>query len=107
MICTILKEEIDCVFMTKQGCNYNGGHCDPVVQACEGCNHIKEIDEDFYCTTSANPVGQVEPGCLQLRHSRGEGSPGCGQSQGEPPQGSQEGSSRSLRPTEPGTFNKI
>jgi hypothetical protein len=44
MICTILKEEIDCVFMTRQGCTYNGGHCEPVVQACEGCGHVKEVD---------------------------------------------------------------
>jgi len=60
MICTILKEEIDCVFMTRQGCIYYGGHCDPVVQACEGCNHIKEIEEDFYCTT-ARPVPIRQP----------------------------------------------
>jgi len=50
-----LKEEIDCVFMTRQGCNYNGGHCDPVVQACEVCGHIKEVDEEYCCVTSANP----------------------------------------------------
>lgn len=69
LICTILKEEIDCVFMTRQGCTYNGGCCDPVVQACEGCNHIKEIDEDFYCTTSANPAAKWNLGvCNYATH---------------------------------------
>ena len=69
MICTILKEEIDCVFMTKQGCTYNGGHCEPVVQACEGCGHIKEVDEDFYCVTSANPSAKWNLGvCNYATH---------------------------------------
>ena len=34
----------------------------PVVQVCEGCNHIKEMDEDFYCTTSANPAPKWDLG---------------------------------------------
>jgi hypothetical protein len=69
MICTILKEEIDCVFMTRQGCTYNGGHCEPVVQACEGCGHIKEVDEDFYCVTSANPSAKWNLGvCNYATH---------------------------------------
>ena len=51
MICTILKEEIDCAFMTKQGCTYNGGH------------------EDFYCTTSANPSAKWNLGvCNYATH---------------------------------------
>ncbi len=55
--------------MTGQGCIYNGGHCDPVVQACEGCNHIKEIDEDFYYTTSANPSAKWNLGiCIYATH---------------------------------------
>jgi hypothetical protein len=69
MICTILKEEIDCVFMTRQGCTYNGGHCEPVVQACEGCGHIKEVDEDYYCVTSANPSAKWNLGvCNYATH---------------------------------------
>ncbi len=58
MVCTILKEEIDCIFMTRQGCTYNGGHCEPVVEACEGCDHLKEVDSDYYCVTSANPAAK-------------------------------------------------
>ena len=39
------------------------------MQACEGCNHIKEIDEDFYCTTSANPAAKWNLGiCNYATH---------------------------------------
>ncbi len=69
MICNVLKEEIDCVFMTRQGCTYNGGHCEPVVEACESCGNIKEIDTDYYCVTSANPAAKWSHGtCNYATH---------------------------------------
>ncbi len=62
MICTILKEELDCIFMARQGCTYNGGHCEPVVQACDGCNHIVRIDDDLFCRSSASPASKWNQG---------------------------------------------
>ncbi len=56
MICTIVKGQIDCMFFTRQGvCTYRGGHCEQVVEACEGCDNIVAVDEDYYCKTSASP----------------------------------------------------
>jgi hypothetical protein len=84
MICTILKEEIDCVFMTQQGCTYNGGHCEPVVQACEGCNHIKEVDGDFYCVTSANPAAKWNLGVCNYATHVEKGEPAAAQAKINP-----------------------
>ncbi len=79
MICNVLKEEIDCIFMAKQGCTFNGGHCEPVVEACDGCDHIAEIDEDFYCRTSASPASKWNHGsCNYATHVVAEISNGNG-----------------------------
>ena len=84
MICTILKEEIDCVFMTRQGCTYNGGHCEPVVQACEGCSHIREVDSDFYCVTSANPAAKWSIGVCNFATHAEKGAPVVAQAKVNP-----------------------
>lgn len=35
--------------MTKSGCNFNGGQCHQIVEACEGCTHIVEFPTGRYC----------------------------------------------------------
>ncbi|GBE14793.1 MAG TPA: hypothetical protein ENH32_06295 [Proteobacteria bacterium] len=75
MICTILKEEIDCIFMTRQGCTYNGGHCEPVVQACEGCGNAREIEDNFYCVASANPAAKWNIGVCNYATHVEKGNP--------------------------------
>ena len=84
MICTVLKEEIDCVFMTRQGCTYNGGHCESVVQACEGCDHIKEVNGDLYCVTSANPAAKWNLGVCNFATHIEKGAPVVNQSRINP-----------------------
>ena len=69
MICNILNEAIDCVFMTRKGCTYMGGHCEPAVQACEGCTHVTQVNGDLYCRTSANPAAKWSHGvCNYATH---------------------------------------
>ena len=38
MQCITLKKGIECAFMTRKGCNFNGGRCHTVVESCEGCS---------------------------------------------------------------------
>ena len=35
MHCESIKLGVDCTFMTKKGCSFNGGKCRPVVESCE------------------------------------------------------------------------
>ena len=37
MHCESVKPGVDCTFMTKKGCSFNGGKCKTVVEACTGC----------------------------------------------------------------------
>ncbi len=55
MQCTTVKSGENCVFMTAQGCGYNGGSCMPVVEACEGCKRIAEFETGSYCTAAPDP----------------------------------------------------
>lgn len=55
MNCTTIKEGTDCGFMTKSGCSFNEGHCNPVSEQCDGCNQIKEFPNGRYCLTYGNP----------------------------------------------------
>jgi hypothetical protein len=55
MRCEIVKPGVDCTFMTKKGCSFNGGKCKPVVDACQGCDRTLSFEEALYCTSFPDP----------------------------------------------------
>ncbi|MFP3927415.1 MAG: PxxKW family cysteine-rich protein [Desulfobacteraceae bacterium] len=55
MDCVTVKPGVDCFFMSKSGCRFNGGHCHPVVEQCEGCQRIGEFPTGRYCLTFPDP----------------------------------------------------
>ncbi len=55
MICQTVKPGIECFFMTKQGCNYNGGTCYPIIENCNGCNRTVEYPSGIYCASYPHP----------------------------------------------------
>ena len=55
MICTTVKEGVDCAFMTKRGCGYNGGSCHMIVEQCHGCDRITTYGSGEYCASYPNP----------------------------------------------------
>lgn len=55
MICTTVREGDDCVFMTTDGCGYNGGACLPIIDECGGCNRTGEFPTGVYCTAAPDP----------------------------------------------------
>jgi len=55
MICTTIREGVDCPFMAKNGCSYNGGVCHQVVEQCQGCNRAAEYPTGWYCATCPEP----------------------------------------------------
>ena len=56
MLCTTVRTGQECAFMTKAGCSYNGGSCEPAVEACEGCAKLIEANGGFYCASTPNPT---------------------------------------------------
>ena len=56
MVCQTLKNGVECLFMKKSGCGYNGGKCYAVVEKCEGCTRIEEFDTGKFCSTYAEPA---------------------------------------------------
>ena len=55
MVCTTIKEGLECPFMTKKGCSYNGGICHKIVDQCNGCNRGAEFSSGWYCTACPDP----------------------------------------------------
>ena len=56
MVCTSVKEGLECYFMSKEGCGFNGGTCHLVVEQCEGCQKVKEFPTGNYCLVFPDPV---------------------------------------------------
>ncbi len=55
MICSTIRKESECVFMTANGCTYNGGICHEIVEQCDGCNRKTEFSAKWYCSSCPEP----------------------------------------------------
>jgi len=55
MVCQTAKEGTECFFMTKKGCDFNGGTCYTVVENCEGCDRVKEYSSGKFCASYPQP----------------------------------------------------
>jgi hypothetical protein len=58
MQCESFKKGTECAFMTKKGCNFNGGRCHSVVDSCQGCSRAATFDDGVFCTVSPNPASK-------------------------------------------------
>jgi hypothetical protein len=66
MVCEIMKPGTECVFMKKKGCTYNGGHCHPIVEQCEGCERVMEFPNGNFCLSFTEPQLKWNRGTCQL-----------------------------------------
>lgn len=74
MRCESIKPGVECTFMTKKGCTFNGGRCNPVVEACEGCDRILEVPEGRFCGVFPEPAVKWRRGACNLAtHHKGNG----------------------------------
>jgi hypothetical protein len=75
MHCETIKPGIDCTFMTKKGCSFNGGTCHPVVEACEGCDRILDANGgDRFCNAFPDPAVKWRRGACNLAtHQKSNG----------------------------------
>jgi len=55
MICTTIRNGMDCPFMTAKGCGYKGGVCLAIAEACSGCGRSQEFATGWYCTSCPDP----------------------------------------------------
>jgi hypothetical protein len=79
MVCTSVKEGLECYFMSKEGCGFNGGTCHLVVEECEGCQKVKEFLTGNYCLAFPDPAAKWRLGkCSMATHLKEETSKGNG-----------------------------
>ncbi len=66
MRCETVKQGIECTFMTKKGCSFNGGKCHQVVESCEGCDRILNFEDARYCNSFPDPAVKWRRGTCNL-----------------------------------------
>ncbi len=66
MHCATIKLGQDCGFMTVEGCSFNGGNCHPVVEACDGCARIIDLDAGLFCQACPEPAAKWRLGVCNL-----------------------------------------
>ena len=73
MVCTSVKEGLDCFFMTKSGCQFNGGSCHTVVEQCKGCQKAQDFSAGRYCIAFPDPAAKWRVGiCNMATHIKAE-----------------------------------
>jgi hypothetical protein len=66
MICQTIRKGSECAFMTAKGCNYNGGVCHEIVEACQGCGRATQIEAGWYCSACPEPSTKWKRGNCNL-----------------------------------------
>jgi hypothetical protein len=73
MICQTVKSGVECGFMTKKGCGFNGGSCNPIVEQCQGCGKVIESTTAIYCRVYPDPAAKWRMGkCPTATHLKVE-----------------------------------
>ena len=79
MVCVTVKEGMECFFMNKKGCQFNGGSCHPIVEQCDGCQKINEFPAGKYCLSFPDPAIKWRVGtCSMATHVRASNEKGNG-----------------------------
>ena len=69
MICNSVKQGVECFFMNKTGCQFNGGSSHPIAEQCNGCAKAKEFPAGKYCLIFPEPVVKWRTGkCTMATH---------------------------------------
>jgi hypothetical protein len=66
MDCVTVKAGQPCSFMTPKGCSFNGGECHQIVEQCEGCDRILNLESGRYCAAVPNPAVKWRLGSCNL-----------------------------------------
>ena len=55
MQCQTVLPGAECTFWSKAGCGFIGNSCQPIVEACEGCERIVEGTIGKVCSVAPGP----------------------------------------------------
>ena len=66
MVCASVRQESECMFMSKRGCQFNGGSCQPIFDQCDGCQRIIEIPTGKYCMSFPDPSVKWKTGVCNM-----------------------------------------
>jgi len=66
MVCASVRQGSECIFMSKRGCQFNGGSCHPVADQCDGCQRIIEIPTGKYCMSFPDPTIKWKTGVCNM-----------------------------------------
>jgi len=78
MQCQTQKPGIECLFMKKAGCSYNGGKCYVIIESCEGCTRILEFSTGRFCSSFPSPAQKWQNANCFNGYARKEGPEGGG-----------------------------
>jgi hypothetical protein len=69
MVCNSVKQGIECFFMSKNGCQFNGGSCHAIIEQCNGCQKVKDFPAGKYCLIFPEPTVKWRIGkCSMATH---------------------------------------
>lgn len=66
MVCTTVKEGVECPFMTANGCSFNGGVCHEIVEQCNGCDRNAQFSSGWFCSACPDPAVKWKTGNCNL-----------------------------------------
>lgn len=73
MVCQTVKSGTECAFMTKKGCGFNGGSCHTIIEKCEGCGKVLDVQAGQYCRVYPEPTSKWLTGnCPTATHVKKE-----------------------------------
>ena len=55
MVCMTIRKGLECPFMAVEGCSYNGGICQEIIEQCSGRTRGKEYSSGRYCMACLDP----------------------------------------------------
>ncbi len=55
MNCQTVKQGVECIFMTKKGCEFNGGTCHMIIPECNGCERAHKFEAGVFCIAVPDP----------------------------------------------------
>jgi hypothetical protein len=71
MQCQSQKPGIECLFMKKTGCSYNGGKCYTIIESCEGCTRVLELATGRFCSSYPYPAQKWQnTSCSMATHKK-------------------------------------
>lgn len=69
MICQTIRTGTDCIFMKHTGCDFKDGACKTIIEKCEGCGRIIDLETGRYCRVYMDPASKwIIGNCVTATH---------------------------------------